>query len=113
MRLELTGRHFTITTTMRREVQRQLVRLERLLNDNAHSAQVVVTREKSRFQVEINLHARGEHFLHAAATGLDWGTALTAATDKIERQAHKLKGKWTETKRRGVSRTRAGSAAPR
>src|SRR5689334_10202775 len=101
MRLELTGRHFTITTTMRRAVQRQLVRLERLLNDNALSAQIVVTRDKARFQVDFTLHARGEHFLHAAASGLDWATALTTATDKIERQAQKLKSRWTDTKRRG------------
>src|SRR5258706_13623464 len=103
MRLELTGRHLTISPSMRRSVQRQLVRLERLLNDNALSAQVVVTREKARLQVEITLHARGEHFMHGAAIGRDWEAALAAAMDKIERQAHKLKSKWTETRRRGIS----------
>ena len=33
----------------------------RPLNDSAVSAQVVVTREKTRFRAEVTLHARGEH----------------------------------------------------
>jgi putative sigma-54 modulation protein len=75
--------------------------------------QVVVTREKSRTHVDITLHARGDHFLHGEATGRDLPTALVAATEKIEHQAQKLKSKWTERKRQGVSAAKAGSAAPR
>ena len=113
MRLELTGRHVTITPAVRKAVERRLARLARLLNDNIVSMQVVVTREKSRTHVDITLHARGDHFFHAAATGRDLPTALGAATEKIEHQAQKLKSKWTEGKRQGVSAAKAGSAAPR
>jgi putative sigma-54 modulation protein len=113
MRLELTGRHVTITPAVRKAVERRLARLARLLNDNLVSMQVVVTREKSRTHVDITLHARGDHFFHAAATGRDLPTALGAATEKIEHQAQKLKSKWTEGKRQGVSAAKAGSAAPR
>src|SRR5687767_14456967 len=98
MRLELTGRHVTITPAARKAVERRLARLARLLNDNIVSMQVVVTREKSRTHVDITLHARGEHFFHAAATGRDLPAALSAATEKIEHQAQKLKSKWTEGK---------------
>lgn len=113
MRLELTGRHLTITTPMRREVQRRLAHLERLLNDSAHSSQVVITREKARILVEMTLHARGEQFLHGEATGRDWEQALTAAADKVERQAQTLKSKRAGRRRQGVSAAKAGSAAPR
>ena len=113
MRLELTGRHVTITPAVRKTVERRHARLARLLNDNIVSMQVVITREKSRTHVDITLHARGDHFLHAAATGRDLPAALGAATEKIEHQAQKLKSKWTERKRQGVSAAKAGPAAPR
>lgn len=113
MRLELTGRHVTITPTVRRAVERRLARMGRMLNDSIISVQVVITREKTRHHVEMTLHARGEHFFHAAATGRDLTTALGTAADKLEHQAQKLKSKWTERKRQGVSAAKAGSAAPR
>ena len=113
MRLELTGRHVTITPALRKAVERRLARLGRLLNDSIVSIQVVVSREKSRSHVDLTLHARGDHFLHGAATGRDLPGALAAATEKLEHQAQKLKSKWTERKRQGVSAAKAGSAAPR
>lgn len=113
MRLELTARHFTITALLRKTVERRLARALRQLNDSALSAQVVVTREKSRFRAEMTLHARGVHFLHGEATGQDAQTAVAAAINKIERQVQKLKGKWTEGKRQGVSPAKAASATPR
>jgi putative sigma-54 modulation protein len=61
----------------------------------------------------MTVHVRGEHFLHAAVTRRDLAMALTVAAEKIEHQAQKLKSKWTERKRQGVSAAKAGSAAPR
>jgi putative sigma-54 modulation protein len=112
MRLELTARHFTIPAPARKIAEQRLGRVLRPLNDGAVSAQVVVTREKTRFHAEVTLHARGEHFLHGEATGRDAATALTASIDKIERQVQKLKSKWTERKRQGVSPAKAASATP-
>lgn len=113
MRLELTARHFTIPAPVRKLAEQRLGRVLRPLNDGAVSAQVVVTREKTRFHAEVTLHARGEHFLHSEATGRDASAALGASIDKIERQIAKLKSKWTERKRQGVSAGKAASAAPR
>ena len=112
MRLELTGRHVTITPTVRKAVEQRLARVSRMLNDSVHSVQVVITKEQSRYRVEITVHARGDHFMHAAVTGRDLPTALTAAADKVEHQAQKLKCKWTESKRQSVSPAKAASAAP-
>lgn len=113
MRLELTGRHLTITPTARKSVERRLAPLARMLNDSIVSVQVVLAKEKFRHHVDITLHARGDHFLHGAAAGRDLATALAGAADKIERQAQRLKSKWSEGKRQGISPAKAASAAPR
>jgi putative sigma-54 modulation protein len=113
MRLELTGRHITITPAIRKLVDEQLTRVLRPLNDSAVSGQVVLTKEKSRVRCDATIHARGEKFLHGEATGRDVELALGAALDKVDRQAQKLKSKWTERKRQGISAGKAASAAPR
>jgi len=64
MRVELTGRHVDITPALRRLVDRKLSRLERVLNDSALSAQIVLTDEKRGRRADVTLHARGEKFLH-------------------------------------------------
>jgi putative sigma-54 modulation protein len=110
MRLELTARHFTIPASVRKLAEQRLGRVLRPLNNSAVSAQVVVTREKTRFRAEVTLHARGEHFLHGEATGRDAQTALASSIDKIDRQVQKLKGKWTERKRQGISPAKAEPA---
>ena len=113
MRLELTGRHVTITPALRKTVDERLAHTLRMLNDHAVSAQVVLTKEKSRLHADVTVHARGDNFLHSEATGRDIITALGSACDKIDQQVRKLKSKWTERKRRGISAAKAGAAAPR
>ena len=100
MRLSLTGRHLDITPALRRLVTTRVGKLERVLNDSAVSAQVVLAREKHRHVTEITLHARGEQFLHAVGDAGTWETSLSDATDKLAHQAQKLKGKRQERKRR-------------
>ncbi|MEP7306713.1 MAG: ribosome-associated translation inhibitor RaiA [Acidobacteriota bacterium] len=102
MRVELTGRHVDITPTLRRLVDAGLRKLDRLLNDSAVSAQIVLTREKNRLQVEITLHVRDEKFLHAVASSAAWGTSLSEAIEKIAQQARRVKGKWRDRKRHGL-----------
>ena len=113
MRLELTGRHITITTPIKKLVEQRIAHVLRVLNDSALSAQVVLTKEKTRAHADVTLHARGEHFLHGEATGRDVQAALGAAADKVDRQAQKLKSKWAKGKRQGISAAKAASAAPR
>jgi putative sigma-54 modulation protein len=84
-----------------------------MLNDSAHSAQVVLTQEKTRLHADVTLHLRGEHFLHGEGTGRDLGRALGAAIDRIDRQAQKVKEKWKDRRRDGISLEKGGSAAPR
>jgi putative sigma-54 modulation protein len=113
MRLELTGRHVTITPGIRRLIEQRLAPMLRLLNDSAVSAQVVLTKEKARMHAELTLHARGEHFLHGEASGRDVASAVTAAADKVDRQVRSLKSRWSKGKRQGVSAAKAAAATPR
>jgi putative sigma-54 modulation protein len=112
MRLELTGRHVTITPTVRKLVDEQLKHLLRMLNDSAVSGQIVLTKEKSRVHCDATLHARGDKFLHGEASGRDLASALAAAVDKLDRQAQRIKGKWNERKRRGASPRKMVPIAP-
>jgi putative sigma-54 modulation protein len=113
MRLELTGRHVRITTTLQRLVDERLKKLDRLLHDRAVSIQVVLSAEKSRPKAEMTLHARGDHFFHSTGSGDNFEIALNQALGKINQQVRKLKGKWEDGKRRGISAVKAGSPAPR
>ena len=113
MRLELTGRHVTVTPALKKAIEQRLAHAARVLHDGVVSAQVVLSTVKARCNAEVTLHARGGHFMHGEATGRDAPTAAAAAFDKIDRQAQKLKSKWTEGKRQGVSAGKAASAAPR
>jgi putative sigma-54 modulation protein len=101
MRVDITGRHVEITTPLRQLIDRRLAKLERLLNDSALSATVILTKEKYRHRSEIVMHARGDHTLRGLGEGNNWPLSLRAATGKIEQQAAKLKSKWGERKRRG------------
>jgi putative sigma-54 modulation protein len=112
MRLELTGRHVEITSPLRRIVETRLSKLERLLNDSAVSAQIVLTREKNRLHVEITLHARDERFLHAVGSSTSWTTSMSEAVDKIAQQARRVKGKWRDRKRHGTPTGQLESAPP-
>ena len=62
-------------------------------------------------RAEVTLHARGEHFMHGEGDGRDASTALSAAFDKVDSQALKLKNKWTRGKRRSVSGAKVAAAA--
>lgn len=99
MRLDITGRHVDITPAIRQLIDRRLAKLDRVLNDRAVSATVILTREKYRHLTELVIHARGDHILRGVGEGNDWPLSLRQAAEKILQQAQKLKSKWTERKR--------------
>ena len=102
MRLELTGRQFTITPAARKLVERGIHHTLKLLHNSVVSAHVVLTRQRGLVRAEVTVHVSREHFLHGEGSGPDLQVALAAATDKIQHQAEKLKGKWKGRKRRDV-----------
>lgn len=113
MRLDITGRHVTVTPALRQLIIKRLATLERVLNDAAISALVIVTKEKYRHKVEMAIHTRGDHTLSGNAEANGWPLAIRQASIKIEQQAKKLKGKWDSRKRQAakVARQTAVPAA--
>ena len=111
MRLEITGRHVAIGASLRQLIHKRLAKLERLLNDNAVSGQVILSLEKYRHRTEVIIHARGDHMLRGLGEGNAWPISIRQAVAKIEQQAQTLKGKWGERKRRAAPRRIAAAAA--
>ena len=119
MRLDITGRHVTVTPALRQLVTTRLEPLERVLNDAAISALVIATKEKYRHKIEIAIHTRGDHTLSGTAEAATWPLAVRAAVAKIEGQAKKLKGRWGSRKREAARasqkrrvETQPGEATP-
>ena len=112
MRLDITGRHTTVTPPLRQLITKRLAPLQRVLNDAAISAVVVVTQEKYRHKVEIGIHTRGDHTLKGTAEANSWHLAVPAAIVKLEQQAKKLKGKWSEKKREASRASRNRKSLP-
>jgi ribosome hibernation promoting factor len=102
MRLDITGRHVDVTPALRQLIDKRLVRLGRVLNDSAISAQVILSKDKYRLLTEIVVHARGDRMLRGRGEGPTWPGSVRECSEKIEQQAHKVKGKWAERKRRGA-----------
>jgi putative sigma-54 modulation protein len=112
MRVDITGRHINITPGLRQLIDKSLVRVERLLNDNAVSTTVVLTKEKYRHKTELVVHAKGDHILSGIGEGNTWPLSVRKAAAKIEQQARKLKSRWTESKRQRKSSRGAPAVLP-
>ena len=104
MRLDITGRHVEITPALRQLIEQRLARVTRLLNDSAMSATVILTLEKYRHRTELVVHARGDKMMRGLGEGNGWTLSIRQAVEKVEQQAKKVKGKWTERKRSETSR---------
>src|SRR5687767_2988236 len=114
MRVDITGRHVDITAGLRQLISSRLAKLERLLNDRAVSARIILTREKYRHRTELVVHAKGDHVLSAVGEGNGWRVSVRQAADRVAHQAEKLKSAWTESKRQrgGVRAANAAAAEP-
>lgn len=100
MQTEIKGRRMVPSSYLRTLITSKMARVFRHLSDAGLSASAVVWREKLEKVVEVTVHARGEHFLHASGTGDTWQAATTLAVEKLDQQASRLKGKWKGRRRR-------------
>ena len=76
MRLDITGRHVEIGTSLRQIIDKRIAKLERLLNDNAISGQVILDQREYRHRAEIVIHARGDHILRGQGEGTAWPSSV-------------------------------------
>ena len=91
MNLHLTGHHLDITPAIRDYVVAKLDRVTRHF-DHVIDVNVVMSVQKLRQKVEVNLHARGKD-IHVEAVEADMYAAIDALADKLDRQVVKHKEK--------------------
>jgi putative sigma-54 modulation protein len=103
MRLDITGRHVTITAPLRQLIDKRLAKLLRVLNDSVVSANVILTKEKYRHITEILIHARGNHMMRGEGEGNAWRLSVQQAAEAVEQQAQRLKTRWTDKRRKKTS----------
>ncbi len=89
MNLNLTGQHLDITPAIRDYVIAKLDRVTRHF-DHVIDVNVVMSVDKLRHKVEVNLHTRGKD-IHVEAVEADMYAAIDALADKLDRQVLKHK----------------------
>ena len=115
MRVEVTGRHVNITPPLRQLIARRLTKLERLLNDSAISAQIILSKEKYGLRAEIIVHVRGDHMLRGQGDGaeLAGGGARCRRQDRAAgADAERQVGRPPAPRRGRENRHRAGRPEP-
>jgi putative sigma-54 modulation protein len=85
MNVEYTGRHYVITSIIRKEVETGLTKIRRILGDRFET-KVILAVEKHRHKAEITISPRN-------------GLLVSEALDHLEKQAVKYKTRWQSKKR--------------
>jgi putative sigma-54 modulation protein len=97
MNVEYTGRHYVVTSTIRKEVETGLTKIRKILGDRFDS-KVILAVEKHRHKAEITISPRNGPIV-GLAQAKDMTIAVNEALDHLERQAVKYKTRWMSKKR--------------
>ncbi len=108
MNVEFTGRQYAITPKVRKQVERGLGKLSKILGDNLES-KVILAVEKHRCKAEITVTVRSNPMVGMAEAG-DMTSAVGEALDRIERQAIKSQTRWRSMKQKARKKQPASAA---
>src|SRR5271169_2204396 len=97
MNVEYTGRQYTVTSTIRKEVETGLTKIRKILGDRFDS-KVILAVEKHRHKAEITISPRNGPLV-GLAQAKDMTIAVNEALDHLEKQAVKYKTRWQSKKR--------------
>src|SRR3984885_1329558 len=97
MNVEYTGRHFVVTSSIRKEVETGLTKIRKILGDRFDS-KVILAVEKHRHKAEITISPRNGPLV-GLAQAKDMSIAVNEAIEHLEKQAIKYKTKWQSKKR--------------
>jgi len=116
MNVEYTGRHYEVTSTIRKEVETGLLKIRKILGDRFET-KVILAVEKHRHKAEITISPRNGPIV-GLAQAKDMTIAVNEALDHLEKQAVKYKTKWQSKKRSArkseeVKKWNGESAQPR
>jgi len=97
MNVEYTGRHYEVTTAIRKEVETGITKIRKILGDKFET-KVILAVEKHRHKAEITISPRNGPLV-GLAQAKDMALAVSEALDHLERQAVKYKTRWMSKKR--------------
>ena len=97
MNVEYTGRHYEVTSAIRKEVETGLGKIRKILGDR-FEAKAIFTVEKHRHKAEITINPRNGPLV-GLAQAKDMMIAVSGALDHLEKQALKYKTRWQSKKR--------------
>ncbi len=97
MNVEYTGRHYEVTSAIRKEVETGLAKIRKILGDR-FEAKAILCVEKHRHKAEITINLRNGPLV-GLAQAKDMMIAVSGALDHLEKQAVKYKTKWESKKR--------------
>jgi len=115
MNVEYTGRHYEVTSTIRKEVETGLAKIRKILGDRFET-KVILAVEKHRHKAEITISPRNGPLV-GLAQAKDMTIAVNEALDHLEKQAIKYKTRWQAKKRSArkseeVKKWNGGHASP-
>ena len=96
MNVEYTGRHYEVTSAIRKEVETGLAKIRKILGDR-FEAKAILCVEKHRHKAEITINPRNGPLV-GLAQAKDMMIAVSGALDHLEKQAVKYKTKWESKK---------------
>ena len=115
MNVEYTGRHYEVTSAIRKEVETGLTKIRKILGDRFET-KVILAVEKHRHKAEITISPRNGPIV-GLAQAKDMTIAVNEALDHLEKQAVKYKPRWQSKKRSArkseeVKKWNGGHSAP-
>jgi len=97
MNVEYTGRQYTVTTAIRKEVETGLAKIRKILGDRFET-KVILAVEKHRHKAEITISPRNGPLV-GLAQAKNMTIAVNEALEHLEKQAIKYKTRWQAKKR--------------
>jgi putative sigma-54 modulation protein len=97
LNVEFTGRHYEVTSAIRKEVETGLTKIRKILGDRFET-HVILTVEKHRHKAEITITPRNGPLV-GLAQAKDMIIAVNEALEHLEKQAVKYKKRWQAKKR--------------
>jgi putative sigma-54 modulation protein len=97
MNVEYTGRHYEVTSAIKKEVETGLAKIRKILGDKFET-HVILAVEKHRHKAEITISPRNGPLV-GLAQAKDMTIAVNEALDHLEKQAVKYKTRWQSKKR--------------
>ena len=102
MKIEFTGRNFTISPAIRKHTQESFSKLDPILNGSTKTHVILSVEKHHRHVAEIVVHWK-DHEFTSKADSADMYASVAQAVNRLQRQIQKLKGKIIDRKHHAVA----------